>query len=545
MGFFASVGGFFRSLFSRRYPTVAALPLHGSIDKRYAGAGSDGSKWPAGLSRSGAGPILDHRLLRINARSAYHTSLQARGIVERHTDTVVDNGLKLIATPDFEILGLEPEQAEEWASQVEAAFDHWARNKKATKSETMTFYQLQRLAGICQQRDGEYFVRFTYSARPDLLNPLQLSFIDPNQIGGLAYTSTYGINNLVRDGIERDENGKEIAYRVGIRLPDYRWKYVKIPAVGPRSKRRMMIHGFQPEYPAQGRGYSRLSHALQELENITDFTQADIKKAIAQSCFFGYVKPSKENVASNPLEAIAHQPAGPAQLSSQATQLAAENNVDPGDVLNYIPIPEATVGVPGAAGIFNLTEGEDFKAFANTSPVESFKEFVYTLASHLSASLSIPLEVVLMQFGQNYSASRASLILFWRIAQIWRDEMASDFLNPVYENWLSGEIAAGRITAPGWTDPRLREAWLKNSWVGSPMPNIDPSKTAKAEMAYAEMGATTLDRIALNYTGTSGKANRAKLRREAAELTSLPWSKGNAGEGGDGGDGGDGSDRSD
>jgi lambda family phage portal protein len=545
MSIISAISGFFRGLFVRRYPTVAALPAVGNsyLDTRYAGAGSDGSKWPGGLSRTGSGPILNHHLLRINSRSAYHTSLQARGVVERHTDTVVDNGLKLNATPDFDVLGITPEAAEEWARRVDASFDHWARNKKATASETMNFYQLQRLAGISQQRDGEYFCRFTYSVRKDLLNPLQLSFIDPIQIKGIGYTSSYGINQLFKDGIERDINGREIAYQVGLLQADYTWQYKTIPAVGPRSGRRMMIHGFQAEYANQGRGYPRLSHALQEFENITDFSAAEIKKAIAQSCISMFVKPSKENVSSNPLEAISHQgPAGPVSLSAQATQLAADNNVDPGDLINYIPVPEATVSQPGAMAVFNLTEGEELKPFANTSPVESFERFVNTLAGHLSASLSIPLEVVLMKFAQNYSASRASLILFWRIAQIWRDEMVADFLNPVYENWLAGEIAAGRISAPGWADPRLREAWLKNNWVGSPMPNIDPAKTAKADQLYVEMGAQTLDRVAQNLNGTSGKANRAKLRRELEELPPVPWGK-NADDSG-GGDSGDGSDRS-
>jgi capsid protein len=96
-------------------------------------------------------------------------------------------------------------------------------------------------------------------------------------------------------------------------------------------------------------------------------------------------------------------------------------------------------------------------------------------------------------------------------------------LNVVYENWLAGEIAAGRVAAPGWSDARMRAAWLKNQWIGAPMPNIDPTKTANADMLYAEMGAQTLDRVALNYNGSSGKANRAKLRREYSELPPAPW----------------------
>jgi capsid protein len=91
--------------------------------------------------------------------------------------------------------------------------------------------------------------------------------------------------------------------------------------------------------------------------------------------------------------------------------------------------------------------------------------------------------------------------------------------------WLAGEIGANRISCPGWSDPRLRAAWVNARWVGVPMPNIDPDKTASADMKYVEMGAQTLERVSRNFNGSSGKTNRAKLKREISELTKVPWSK--------------------
>jgi len=172
-----------------------------------------------------------------------------------------------------------------------------------------------------------------------------------------------------------------------------------------------------------------------------------------------------------------------------------------------------------------LKEGESLEPFKDTAPAESYEKFVGAFLSHLSASVGMPLEVLLMKFSESYSASRASLILFWRVAEIWRKELIADFLHPVYESWLAGEIAAGRIQAPGWSDPRLRAAWLSSSWVGIPMPNIDPMKTAKADKTYVEIGAQTLDRVARNHNGSDGSMNRAKLAREYAELPSAPWNK--------------------
>jgi capsid protein len=89
--------------------------------------------------------------------------------------------------------------------------------------------------------------------------------------------------------------------------------------------------------------------------------------------------------------------------------------------------------------------------------------------------------------------------------------------------WLSEEIAAGRISAPGWADPRLRAAWLRHRWTGTSAPVIDPLKSINAAKIAAEIGATTLEDIATEYSGASGKANRAKLAQEFRELPPAPW----------------------
>jgi len=57
------------------------------------------------------------------------------------------------------------------------------------------------------------------------------------------------------------------------------------------------------------------------------------------------------------------------------------------------------------------------------------------------------------------------------------------------------------------------------------MPNIDPVATMKAGMIAAEMGAETLDDLATEFNGSSGKTNRAKLAREFKELPAAPWGK--------------------
>ncbi len=283
----------------------------GYVSANY-GSRSSGAKFAGGITPSG-GRIFDHRAMRSNARDAYHDSSQARAIVDRFADSVADTGLKLESSPNAGILGITPEQAEAWATIVEPRFDLYARSKNQHRAENMTFYQSHRLYELFQQRENDMFVRLYYNNDRSLQNPLQFEFIDPDQIRNDAFTSTYGVR-FTDDGIERDSHGREKAYKIWYQDPTKygAYKEATVDKRG-RSGRLHMLHGFSQEYAGQGRGYSRLGSALQEFENISTFTLAQIQKAIAQSSISMYTKPSQHADASNPMAELMNQPGiGPA-----------------------------------------------------------------------------------------------------------------------------------------------------------------------------------------------------------------------------------------
>lgn len=497
---------------------------------------SGGAKWPGGLSRGGHyGRVINHCLMRKNARNAYYDTPQAKSLVDRYADTVADTGLRLEAMPVSAILGITKEHAERWASDVESRFHLFMRDKKQNRSELITIYQSQRLYQIFQHRDNDIFVRFYYSSDRRLQNPLQFEFIDPDQIRGDAFTSTFGVQSYL-DGIERDSRGREKEYKVWIRDKSRQGHYINvdIKARGPKSGRVFMLHGFSPEYAGQGRGYSRLGFALQELENITDFSMAQIKKAINQSSIVAMME-NKDLNPSNPLEGILTDTgAGPAaeRFGDTPTPDPVDGNVTDASLLraNCYRVPEGTIDTPGSMMIMNAQRGDKLTPFAQNAPSESYNQFVDAFFSYLSAGMGMPLEVVLMKFGKNFSASRGALLLFWRVVLIWRDEMASDYLNPLYEMWLSEEIAAARVSALGWSDPILRQAWLNNSWIGSPAPDIDPSKTAKARRDNIEIGVTNLDRESRAFNGSDAKTNLEKNRVLFTDTPVPPWSKTGGGD---------------
>jgi capsid protein len=89
--------------------------------------------------------------------------------------------------------------------------------------------------------------------------------------------------------------------------------------------------------------------------------------------------------------------------------------------------------------------------------------------------------------------------------------------------WLSEEIAAGRVSAPGWADPRLRAAWSSHRFHGTGAPVIDPAKTMQASKMALELGATTIADVAQEYNDSDAESNFIKLRGEYANLPTPPW----------------------
>jgi capsid protein len=118
------------------------------------------------------------------------------------------------------------------------------------------------------------------------------------------------------------------------------------------------------------------------------------------------------------------------------------------------------------------------------------------------------------------------MLLFWNVLDFWRNEQSSDLNNPVYETWLDNEIARGRIKSPGWSDPLLRKAWAYSQWTGKGRIHIDPVKHITGEKLKIEVGATTQERIARETNGSNAALNRAKLKKELADMPPIPWQSG-------------------
>jgi lambda family phage portal protein len=462
---------------------------------------------------------VNPQLMRREIRALEQKSPVLRAILNREIDTVIGGGLTVAPEPQADALGISLAAAEKWSSDIAVRFDLWAQDKHSTLSGVENFYQAQAQAYRSYIRDGEFFVAFYYDKNKALTNPLRVTVLEVDQIRGEAIIPTNGgggFSFITDDGIVRDDKGEETAYKIWKRdRAGGKVEMVELPA--RRGERVFCVHGYSKDYAGQGRGISQLGASLQWLSDISTLTEAETQKAINHASVSLFVKPSGNNPASNPL-----QSAGEVWKKIYG-EAGAEEVLEVKTLADtFTEVPEAVFDKP-AVGVFNLQPGEDLVPFQSTAPTSGFGQFVGELVNYISASIGMSAETILMKFGQNYSASRAALVLMWRKAVNERYKFASGFIFPVYEMWLAGEIGSGRVRAPGWRDSVLRQAWIRAHVNGDPMPNIDPIKAAQAVKTATELGLTTLDDEAMQYNGSSARANRAKLRQEFSDLPSPPW----------------------
>ena len=104
-----------------------------------------GQKFQGGLPFPHPTLVLDSEGIRQQVRSLSHNSLHLRALLERDVDTVIAQGLNLSPEPKYSILGISPEAAEEWTSDVKSRFELWAMDQKASRSSRYNFFQAQRL----------------------------------------------------------------------------------------------------------------------------------------------------------------------------------------------------------------------------------------------------------------------------------------------------------------------------------------------------------------------------------------------------------------
>lgn len=463
----------------------------------------DGSKFSGSAIYPGVSQ-LDNSTIRAKSRLAYWDSTQARAILSRLKESVVGTGLSLEAAPVWRFIAkdLGEEEKQELIKEIEDRFHLYANSKEADATGRLTLYELTAFEFLNRLRDGETISIFRYSADPLRMSPLNIQFIEPDQVISPYDTIQLDViksqARIIWEGFELDPAGRELAVWIANNLgvnPQ------RVPVIGP-SGRRFVNHALVADTLGAVRGTPILGPLVHELQKITDYTVAEIEAAVINAVFAVWVKPSADANASKALTGI------------QLKKGAAAPDATKSDT------SQAVFNKPGII-VQSLKAGEEMESFDTKRPNVNFKDFVDAVTRSLSASVGIPAEVLYMMFNQNYSASRACLLLFWNVVDGWIASCANQFLNNVYQAWFNEAVKSGDLKAIGFDgkSPLIKAAWLNCSWIGITKPALDPYKEAQADDLRINQGALTRERNAENYNGSDFNDNVSRLQIENEKLS--------------------------
>lgn len=494
----------------QQMPVVAQAPDGYRQRQTFAG-----EKYAGGLNYKTA-IDLNYDALRKRSIRAYEESSQARAAINRLNDSVINTGLSLQSAPITALLSVSQEVVQEKSTQIENRYKLWSNDKGCDMSRNNTLGQMERICFNNQLVKGDYFAYLHLSLDPLLINPLQVKLISPERVctpwGTPHIEAAKRRGNVIIDGIEIDQDGVENFYYVKTVKPgSHTPEYIQMPRVGPDTGRIVMIHGVRQRFGDEPRGVPILAHIAHELEKITDYSILELQAAVANAAVAMVITPSENAPASNPFPISSFVPAG---MDAQGNSTAGDSDY----VNNYTNIGENKLSNTGGLMVSSLNAGEKLESHDSKRPNVNFQAFVDGMTKYLSASLNIPIEILNMEFGQNYSASRAAFLLFWQSINVWRDDFVSDFSTPVYQAWLLGEVATGQIVLPGYDTVNQRAAWNNSNWIGVPAPSLDPLKEERAAEIKIKNGGMTREQDSQLRHKTSFDANVDKLAVENARL---------------------------
>lgn len=435
------------------------------------------------------------KLLRTRARDLYMGAAPiATGALKTMRTNVVGAGLRLKPHLDIDVLGMKEEDASRLEQQIEREFLLWSESKLCDAERRNNFYELQQLAFLSQLMSGEVFVLLPFIPKDQLPYGISIQLVEADYV---ASPMDHGTGNVI-SGIEVGKYGEPKAYYFLEKHPlsqdgVFFNSYKRIAAYGKETGLPNVIHLMESERPNQTRGVPILAPVMESLKQLGRYTEAELMAAVVSGMYTIFIESENPN-STDPLLGSAFP----------EDELLFE------DDYNY---------ELGNGAVVGLAPGDRVKEANPGRPNTAFDGFVVSICRQIGTALEIPYELLVKQFTSSYSASRAALLEAWKMFKMRRAWLASDFCQPIYEQWLYEAVASGRIAAPGFFDnPILKKAYCRCEWSGPTQGQIDPLKEVSAAIKRVEEGFSTRTKETIELTGGDFINNTRQLKKEKQML---------------------------
>jgi lambda family phage portal protein len=463
----------------------------------YSGAKVDRAAlagWRTSANSPETDVIPDLPTLRARSRDLERNAPVASAVIGTTVAHVVGTGLACNPQIDAEFLGLGEEQAQAWEANTKRRFLAWAESTDCDLARVSNFYGLQDLAFRTALASGDAFVVTPRVARAGRAPQLALQLIEADRVSTPADRRTA---QNISDGVEYDETtGEAIAYHICNRHPNdfaagSARKWTRVAARGDNTGRRNVLHLYRPLRPGLKRGVPILAPVIEPLKQLARYTEAELHAAVASGLYALFVTMD------------------PKAFDEMFEEDAKRTIVDRAG--------KWSGEIESGSKAVNLLPGESVVSHNPGRPNAQFDPFVQACIRQIGMAIGIPYEVLVMHYQSSYSAARGALLMAWRFFMGWRDWLATNLCQLVYELWLTDEVAAGRIVARGFfADDVVRHAWCKAQWVGDGPGSIDPSKEVKAAADRVDLGISTLQAESILHDGVDWETKHRQRTKEIA-----------------------------
>lgn len=477
------------------------------LNSGYSQHGASRSKKAmAGWVTTSGGPDADIvenlPLLRERSRDLCMGEGLAIGALKTIRSNEVGAGLQLNASIDSQLLGLTPEQAQEWEDNVEREFALWAGTRMCDAARRSTFGELQALARFSQLMSGDVFALLPSLPRAGERYDLRVQLIEADRVSD-PMVKPVGLDVL--GGVEVGQHGEPVAYYIENRHPGDttvghlrvlgQRTWTRIAAFGPETGQPLVLHLMESERPGQRRGVPLLAPVMEKMKQLSRYSDAELMAAVVSGFFTAAITT-------------------PAPQNPLAPSIPTADQVDTGNDADYQLAPGTLLG---------LAPGESLTSVNPARPNAGFEPFVIAMCRQIGAGLGIPYELLVKQFTSSYSASRGALLEAWKGFKVGRAWLAAGFCQPVYEKWLEEAVARGYVSAPGFfSDPIIRAAWCGAEWHGPTQGQLDPRAEVEAAATRVAEGFSTRTQETRELTGGDFWSNhRLRAREEKARQLDL------------------------
>jgi lambda family phage portal protein len=422
----------------------------------------------------------DREELREKCRDSVRNDAFVKGLVRLSVNNVLGH--------DAEATGYEPRPGtpdDEWNRMAVDRFTDWARNE----CDVYGHQSLREMAAMCFEENlqaGES-VNIMLSRSP-VSGKLQA--VDPERLVQPPPGEGDRFEGPVKFGIHRSAStGRPMHYWIA---PYTDTGYRVDHSEGQWVHEMDVLHSFRKRRASQTRGISELAPALDDLEMMNQYSEAELMGAHVAACAGIWVP----NKGSND-----RLPSGHPDEAGDADENYRPSKMEP-------------------AMIYQGRPGEDKPEVIDPKkPAEQYADFFEAQARVCMFALGIPLEM--FSWGaSSYSTARSALLQAYRTFRRHQIFLVEHFFRPIWRWKISQFIKYGDIRAPREGDP-----W-DHSWIVPGWDWINPLDETRAGKEAIDSGMSSLTReLALKGEKVEEvldeRAEELKIAEEKAEKYDL------------------------